>query len=109
MLSGWSQETCSPEDDAGAAHVAGSEAKEAGVPVTYLSSRPCAEVRASASHCEVLSRARRNQLRRAPEPHHADVHAPIHPPDERLLEEGREPRCGCRAALHALQIGRAHV
>ena len=43
-------------------------------------------------------------LRRAPEPHDADGDAPLHPADQRLLQEGREPGARRRAPLHALQL-----
>jgi hypothetical protein len=45
-----------------------------------------------------------HELRRAPEPHHADEYAPIHKAHERLLQEGREPRRRRRDPLHALQL-----
>jgi helix-turn-helix protein len=44
-----------------------------------------------------------NVLRRAPEPYDADAHAPLHAPDERLFQEGREPRQRGRASLRLLQ------
>lgn len=67
------------------------------------------------SRCVHGNEARRNQwqprprahfheLCRAPEPHDAHVHAPLHASDERLLEKGGEPRGGSGAALHALQL-----
>ena len=45
-----------------------------------------------------------HELRRAPEPHHADGHAALHPPDQRVQQEGREPGARRVAALHALQL-----
>ena len=47
------------------------------------------------------------QLRRAAEPHDADGHAPLHPADERLLKEGREPRA--RRRLHFMHYNFARV
>ena len=45
-----------------------------------------------------------HQLRGALEPVRPDAHAPVHSSDQRLLEEGREPR-PCRGALlHLLQL-----
>ena len=38
------------------------------------------------------------------EPDHADGDAPLHPPDQRVLEEGREPRGHGQPALHVLQL-----
>lgn len=38
----------------------------------------------------------------APEPHDADAHAPLHAPDQRLLNEGRASRQRGRAPLHVL-------
>ena len=43
-------------------------------------------------------------LRGTAEPHHADVHAPVHPADQRLLQEAREPLPRDSHALHALQF-----
>ncbi len=40
--------------------------------------------------------------RRAPEPHDADVDAPLHPAVERILDEDSEPRARRDATLHAL-------
>lgn len=40
----------------------------------------------------------------AAESHHADWDAPVHPPDQRLLQEGREPHRRCLTQLHALQF-----
>lgn len=37
-------------------------------------------------------RAHLHVLHRAPEPHHPNGDAPVHPPHQRVLEEGREPR-----------------
>lgn len=45
-----------------------------------------------------------HQLRRTAEPHDADGDAPLHPPDQRLLGEGREPRARRQPPLHALQL-----
>ena len=45
-----------------------------------------------------------NVLRRAPEPHDADAHAPLYPPDQRLFKEGREPRLHGRAPHDVLQL-----
>jgi IS1 family transposase len=41
---------------------------------------------------------------RTPEPHHADEHAPVHPPDKRVQQEDREHEGGGFAALCALQF-----
>ncbi len=38
------------------------------------------------------------------EPHHADADAPVHPADERFLEEADEPESGLRFALLLLQF-----
>ena len=64
---------------------------------------------ASAARSRVIEGAPRSaahldQLRRASEPHDAHAHAPVHATDQRLLEEGREPRACGRAALHVLQL-----
>jgi hypothetical protein len=46
-----------------------------------------------------------NVLRRAPEPHDADVDASVHAPDECVQQESREPsRGGRRPILHVLQL-----
>ena len=45
-----------------------------------------------------------DQLRRAAEPDDADGHAPLHAADQRVLQEGREPRARRQPALHALQL-----
>ena len=45
--------------------------------------------------------ARQHVLRRAAEPFDADAHAPVHPADECLLQEVREPRSHGRA-LHGV-------
>lgn len=42
---------------------------------------------------------RLDQLRGTPEPHNADAHAPVHSADEWLLQEGRNARARCGAAL----------
>ena len=42
--------------------------------------------------------------RRAPEPDHADGDAAVHAPDQRVLQEGREPRRDGQPALHVLQL-----
>src|SRR3546814_1970883 len=47
--------------------------------------------------------ARLDQLCRAAEPHNADVHPPFHAPNQRVQQEGREPRSRYRPALHALR------
>ena len=49
-------------------------------------------------------RTRLDQLRRAPEPHDADVDAPVHPSDERLLQEARQPHPRAVALLRVLQL-----
>jgi hypothetical protein len=43
-------------------------------------------------------------LRRAPESHHADEHAPIHPAHQRVLKEGRKLARSRGTALRALQF-----
>ena len=40
-----------------------------------------------------------DQLRRAQQPHHADVHAPVHTADQRFLQEDRKPYSQRRPAL----------
>jgi len=45
-----------------------------------------------------------DQLRRASEPHDAYVHASVHPANERVLEEGGEPKSRPRVALRLLQF-----
>jgi hypothetical protein len=45
-----------------------------------------------------------HQLRGAPEPHDADADAPLHPPDQRLLQKVRQPQGYDRPALRALQF-----
>ncbi len=56
--------------------------------------------------CFRITRAEayQHQLRRAPEPHDAYAHAPVHSADECVLEEVGEPHCGNFAALHVLQL-----
>ena len=69
--------------------------------------QPAGPSRTSAtSRSSRATRTRRDldQLRRASEPHDADGHAPVHAADQRVLEEGREPRARRVAALHALQL-----
>ena len=48
--------------------------------------------------------ARQHVLCRAPEPFHADAHAPVHPANECLLQEIREPRPHGRALRRILQL-----
>ena len=43
-------------------------------------------------------------LRRAPEPHDENEHAPVHPSDQRVLQEGGEPRRRRQLALPPLQL-----
>ncbi len=52
------------------------------------------------------SRPRPHQhvARRAVQPDDADGDAPVHPFDQRVFQEGREPRCGGRPALHVRQL-----
>ena len=45
---------------------------------------------------------------RAPEPHDAHEHAPLHATDECLLKEARQPLPRAVALLHVLQLGRIH-
>ena len=79
----------------------------------YGNERP-GEARYSPAHC-TGTKTRRIQgkpehgrcidlLRRAPEPHDANVHAEVHAANKWLLEEGREPGSGHSPALHALQL-----
>ena len=42
---------------------------------------------------------RPDQLYRAPEPHHENVGAPVHPPHQRLLEETGESPCAVALPL----------
>ena len=49
-------------------------------------------------------KARFDQLRRAPEPDDAYFDAPIHPPDQRILENAGESRGDGGALLHVLQF-----
>ena len=53
------------------------------------------------------SSARLDQIRRAAKSVDADGQPPLHPPNERLFQEGREPRSRDGRLLHALQL-RAH-
>ena len=46
----------------------------------------------------------RHELRRAQQPKHADGHASFHPPDQRLLQEGREPCGSGRTQLHVHEL-----
>lgn len=56
---------------------------------------PNAPASASAASKQPGRGARFDQLCRASEPDHADAHAPLHAPYQRLLKEDREPRpCG---------------
>ena len=48
--------------------------------------------------------AREHELRGAPEPDDADAHAPVHPADQWVLEEAREPRLHGGPALRFLQL-----
>jgi hypothetical protein len=58
-------------------------------------------------HRQPAPGARQHELRRAPEPDHADADAAVHTAHERLLEEVREPHAhGC--AVHRLVQLRAH-
>jgi len=57
----------------------------------------------TARHCPCF-----DQLCRAPEPYHADAHAPIHSANQRLFEEGREPRSRGRAPHDVLQLRPFH-
>jgi hypothetical protein len=45
-----------------------------------------------------------HELRGAPEPNHADAHAPIHAAHERPQQENRQPPSRGCAALHVLQF-----
>jgi hypothetical protein len=64
--------------------------------------------RSSAPRCfaaaETRSEARFHELRGAGQSHDADAHAPLYPPSQRLLKEGREPRSRGRAEFHVSQF-----
>ena len=51
------------------------------------------------------SRPHQHVLCRTGEPHDADAHAPVHAADERLFQEGREPRAFDGAVHDLLQFG----
>ena len=72
-------------------------------PETRYSPRKCNGARKSPSSA-TRTEAHLDQLRGAPEPHDAHVDEAIHPADQCVLKEGREPRAGNRAALHVLQL-----
>src|SRR3990172_7896454 len=45
-----------------------------------------------------------HELRGAPEPNNANVHAPVHSADQRVQQEGSEPEPRSIAPLHVLQL-----
>ena len=55
-------------------------------------------------HRESRRRPYLDQLRRPGQPDDADGHAAVHPPDQRLLQEGGQLQGGDCAPLHALQF-----
>ena len=66
----------------------------------------CIGVRDSRRHGRAGPAARQHQLRRAVQPDHADDEPAVHPADERLLQEGREPPptpspCSCSTTTSA--------
>jgi len=54
------------------------------------------------------SEAHLDQLRGAPEPHDADVDAPVHPPDQRLQQEGRDHAAAIALYVMFYNFGRIH-
>ena len=82
--------------------------------VKYYGDAPQGQRRYSPAVCTGATRMRvhrrsrrvahQHQLRRAPEPDDADVDAALHSADERLLEEGREPRPRTGALLCLVQL-----
>ena len=57
-----------------------------------------------AHHRQAGRSLHQHQPHRTPEPDHADAHAPVHPADQRLQQEGPESRPRGCAAFHALQL-----
>jgi hypothetical protein len=73
-------------------------------PETRYSPAICMGARKAVIKRQAGLRAHFYELRRAPEPHDENVHAPLHSIDEWLLQESREPRTRARSLFHVLQF-----